>query len=229
VALLGLTAASVALAQWIVFDDWGGYGGTLLRLSSAAGTPMAMFHWNPLPGFLGFLFSPNRGAILFWPLFFCGMPYGAAHFRRTLLPHIRRAKGFSTREWTLETAILVGAAAYFVQLCFVDFWFAEWSFGPRYLYELSVAIALATAWCAQHAGRLGKAAIGFALVWSIGIHGAGALLFDPYVWHSASATATRERLWNFDDLLIADTFEAGLVTQRPNQKRALDRLKRLGY
>jgi hypothetical protein len=201
----------------------------------------ATFHTDAAQAFFSLLFSPNRGALVFFPLLFFLLPLLLRHQRfglgwAKLLERIRRL------DWTVDRKdrdqavfqiAILGTALYLIALSFVNYWHGSWGYGPRYLHDIQIAVWFPLSlffyrtWKSTTNQRGMKAAMGIAAVWSIFLHGLGHRNFTLYVWNQEVRPHGFQSAWNTQNLQIVRTWNAG-----PSAKRVMsskDRLERLGY
>src|SRR5262249_14495196 len=131
----GAGVSATAVIYQSVYGNWLGFYGVLTR-------GVSVYRENPLPGAVGLLFSPNYGAIVFFPLLLL-VPYLWHKFMP--VPSLSQSviRAFSgtfdpatTRMQRFSLVLALGSAAYLVSLAFLDFWHGSWAYGPRYLYDL---------------------------------------------------------------------------------------------
>lgn len=246
----GLSAALVCLGQDVVYGTPGGWR-FLLRNSSLAFSPNDQtWDWNFLPGFFGLLFSPNRGAIVFFPLLllvpylwfklgpwteFQGLIRDA--FRLRLLAGWRNDQQKLKIRVSFSLILICGSVLYFLSIAVVTFWHSTWSYGPRYLYDLLpwvwpfLTLAFWKLLTAKKKSErllpswLLPVMILFALQ-GVVVHWLGHRNFDIYVWNFKRHTDSA-RAWDYKDFMMIDVWNAGQNT--PRWPDALQRLKRLGF
>ena len=185
--------------------------------------------WQPnfLRGFFGMLFSPNRGAIVFFPLLLW-VPY----LWKKLIPSSKIPKSFSD-------SIAMGSMLYFGVLCFLVYWHSTWSYGPRYLYDLLPYIWIpltlmfkdALEWASARKPRLPAPVIILCLICALEgviVHGLGNYNYDLYVWNHRMSPVGDEAAWDFRNWMMLDVWKADseISTRYP---KGLERLKQYGF
>lgn len=229
----------------VYYGHWMGWRGYLSSMYQVKAYDPAKI----LEGFPGVLFSPNRGAIVFFPLLFL-IPYFWYKFIPSLPIKSILGKALLLKLPTLKNSLILGipesvgvvmalgSIAYFISLCCIPFWHCTWSYGVRYLYDFQaylwivVPFVLKEIW-KWYKGKklfLPRWALGlfiWCLIQGAGIHWLGHNNFDIYVWNSKSDEDESIKAWRFDDLMIVDTWRAGSNANRWNN--ALERLLQYGF
>jgi len=246
-ACIGSTVLLVAPLTIIYINIYGdplGWQGLLARLSPG----MPVYRLNFLPGLAGLLVSPNRGAIVFFPLlllipFFWWKLLPKVEFLRTVktvlkfrIPKLGKKVERGIPQ-AFSQVLALSCILYFASLCFLDWWHSTWSFGPRYLYNfqpcLWPAVALAihslinrTAHQQAKLPTWSYALLIIFAIQGIGVHWLGQRNFDIYVWNYKKRFV-EARAWHFNDFMLVDVWKVG-----PTEGRwpgALERLKSHGY
>ncbi|OFZ80259.1 MAG: hypothetical protein A2583_14850 [Bdellovibrionales bacterium RIFOXYD1_FULL_53_11] len=198
-------------------------------------------------GIAGLLVSPNRGAIVFFPLLILAPylwyrllpPVGIRESLASVFkldfsawnPGSRSPLGMFTR------VLALGAIIYFIAISGIEFWHSTWSYGPRYLYELVPATVLAVAFGVQEIllaldrkkTRISRIVMLLLVVFAlqgVAVHWLGHGNYDLYVWNSKKFVDD-SRAWNFNDLMLGDVIRAGSNDGR--YPGALYRLKKYGF
>ena len=244
--LTAYTLVFLALALpiiWINVTYYGHASGYLGVLADDA-RRLGWGQWNVnfLPGFFTLLFSPNRGAILFFPFLLltpwltkASRPVSVWKYWKGVLKSAPDSFGPDSYLTLLST----GAALYFAMLCCYYLWHGGWAYGPRYLYDLEPylwpAIALLVkdvlTWMKTKSRPRIRLLHAIALLFtleSIFVHALGHRNFDIYVWHYERGTeVTHAKAWNFDYTLLGETWKAG--SNRYRWPSAADRLRNYGF
>lgn len=237
--------AGLAAFYLSTYGNWMGWRGVL---TTGPGR-IELFEPNPIPGLLGLLFSPNRGAIVFFPLLLL-VPYLwirfmprvplAETFRSLIQFHAPRFKG-KPRNGVPEnfaTVSLLGCALYFLSLMFLTFWHSTWSWGARYLYDFLPYLWLPVTFAIRDLGeaiegrkfvlpRWALALFAVFAIQGIFIHALGHRNFDIYVWNWRHHGTPRAALWDLSDLMVVETWDAG--SNHDRWPDAIGRLKRYGF
>lgn len=224
-----------------LYGSWMGFRGLLGTIISDSGAPM---YGNPLEGLLGILFSPNRGALFFFPLLFL-MPWFWLHFMPKLHPlldakNLLKGKLPSSKQASTASSILTpglsaclfyGVALYLAQICCLQFWHSTWSYGPRYLYDplpyLWPVVALGIE--AARKRKITRGLTGLAVLWAawgVLIHGLGHRNFHLYLWNG-DHVQTEDYVWDVNPAFLEKVWDAG--SNRHVYPSALGRLKSHGY
>jgi hypothetical protein len=162
---------------------------------------------NPLPGFLGTLFSPSRGLMVFCPwvaLAVVALPW--SWFR---IPHRSAAR------WAVA-----GLLPYLALLSSYTVWWAGHTFGPRYWTDavppLAIALAAALSWASARA-RPVLVALALAVVWSVGVQLLGVTIY-PTSWNLAPTNVDRDhaRLWDWKDTELRRCLTRALGRRGPD-------------
>jgi lipid-A-disaccharide synthase-like uncharacterized protein len=186
-----LSAAAVAVAFAIV--DQVLYGQVLQSYFRASRLALS---GNAVEALLGNLVSPGRGLLVFVPLTFvavCGV-------------------SFKIRAHTLDgldVAIIASAVGYWVVVSLFPHWWGGYSFGPRFLDDVTPFIAWfllptfsTVAKASRPRMRAGLIAVAVLILTSVAINARGAI--DPataaWNWTPTDVGATHARLWDWTDL-----------------------------
>lgn len=232
----------------MVYGYYGGYGAWLIDLAP----DWVLTRWNILPGFFGLLLSPNRGAIVFFP-FLILIPFvwsrflGATRIERVWkkvlcfeIPKLSAEKHAGIPE-SFSQILAFGCLAYFLSLTPLTFWHATWSYGARYLYDLTPFVWPVVTLMIQDlvvkkkpslsAKRLGPTVRVLFIacgIWQVFVHGLGNRNFDIYVWnYNASNDDSDDRYWDFNDFMLTEVWNAGPKESRWSD--AYERLKKFGF
>jgi len=222
------------------------YGGPLGWISALAlppNVPEVTYRAEFYLGFLGLLFSPNRGAITFFPLLLLvpliwmrmmpemGFSALARSVTRLRLPKLE-ASSVSGVPGPLAQAWGLGAILYLAHISFVDFWHSTWSYGARYLYDVLPLIWPAVGVAFGEVEKYLKGAKSKLRRWQVTIiiaasiqgfliHWLGHRNFDIYVWNFP-AQVDEARAWNLKDFMLIEVWKAGSNSQRhPDARRRL--------
>ncbi len=207
------------------------YGFTLGAYGVIASLPgVETWRANGFAGLMGLLFSPNRGAIVFFPLFLW-FPYYWWKFLKT------DTQIFSKN---FQTAIALGILLYITSLSFLIYWHGGWSYGGRYLYNILPYVWIPItfmvndfiSWINSKKTTLSKWVLILSIfcgLESVFIHGLGHYNFDLYVWNFIIRDVNDRTVWDFDELLIKHTWDAGSNAHRWDHKTALQRLHEYGF
>jgi len=205
----GLAASSVAVALvvpvWLANLRWfGSVLGAAPMLEALHDTVHATSGTFSLSsgGFLGLIFSPNRGLVVFSPVVAVVV---------VALPGILRATWSSPLPWCAVAAMLqfVLYASYVV-------WWGGHTYGPRYMLDvLPLLIPLAIVAMKRIQGRALPLLATASLVWSVGVAGLGAFVYPHERWNTDPADVDRnhERLWDWSDMQIRRCLTAGASPQ----------------
>lgn len=234
---------AVTMANLGVYNYYTGFYGVIS--GSNAGVPIIQV--NFLKGMLGVLFSPNRGAITFFPLLFLLPLFWSSGRREKIVTKIRelishalalakRARGSVGRE-SFFLVLLMGFWTYFTYIWTVPFWHTTWSYGSRYLYDMQPIIwpffafgfaALVRRWKGELdaiSRPLAAALILFSLQ-GVFVHWLGHRNYDLYTWN-AKAHVDDARCWDITDPMLLEVWKAGSNDKRWNS--VLERLKTYGF
>lgn len=203
---------------------------------------------------LGLLLSPNRGALVFFPLLLLTPwlwrrympPLQVRKALRDLLAfRIPAAAGLRVHGITpaFSRALAAGAVTYLLLIARRPDWHANWSYGPRYLYEIQPLVwpaitvgfsRLGQDWAAFRQARRKPTVPRWAQILlvagsllGIGVHALGHLNYDLYVWNFGHGEIRNEDAWDTQDAMIPAVWEAG--SNRDRRTDALTRLKDYGY
>jgi len=150
-------------------------------------------------GFIGLIFSPNRGLLMFSPIVLvaaAGIPVAVREGWRSALP------------WCGAAAI-----AQYVLYASYGVWWGGHTFGPRYMLDvLPLLIPLAAAGVAdRRVPRAAAVAAAAALAWSMAVAATGAFVFPNERWNLLPEDVDRhhERLWDWSDTQIARAWRSG--------------------
>lgn len=204
---------------------------------------------NGFKGFLGLLFSPNRGAIVFFPLLFI-IPF----LWKKLVPDMNLKNLFgeclklkfsplsgSSKYGIPENfagVLVLSSVAYFISLCFIVFWHNTWSYGARFLYDfqpflwpfVTVLIWELWKWIRTRRSALHGVVhvlVVYCMLQGIFVHVLGHRNNDLYVWNSKFGNVGDDEAWNFNDLMLVDVWKAG--SNKGRWDDALKRLHEKGY
>lgn len=127
--LLGLLICFLGLA-WNLYnfdDPLGGY----VSLGSAYKVTFYKFSVTQfIQGFLGLLFSPSRGILVFSPIMLLGIP--------GLWQAAKKYK--VSQDERLILSLAMAAVALFLSYCFYTIWWSGGSYGPRFLSDISPVV-----------------------------------------------------------------------------------------
>lgn len=149
-------------------------------------------------GFLGLLFSPNRGLLIFSPV----VAFAAAG-----LPAALRADGRSPVAWCGAAAAL----QFVFYGCYVVWWGGH-TYGPRYMLDvLPLLVPMAIVAVPRIRGRVLPLLATASLAWSIGVAALGAFVYPHDRWNTDPASVDRfhGRLWDWSDTQIRRCWLAG--------------------
>ena len=148
----------------------------------------AGFDGEMLHGMLGVLFSPNRGLLVFDPIFVPSLAILVASFFSHTIPVLYR-----------YLAVATGLTL----LCYSrwSMWWGGWCFSYRLLIELVpiLVVALALAWQRWISGRrMAKWCFGIALFYSFGVHFLGAFYYPASKFDTSpdNIDDDQRRLWD---------------------------------
>lgn len=162
----------------------------------------AFFTGGPVPvgslaiGGIGLLISPSRGLLVYAPWLVVSLAALAASWR-----------GRADRDRLLLRYGSLSFLGVWVLFGSYTDWWGGWTFGDRYLSDLSplYALALADAWRRGWFARpLARAGLAVAIGWSVMLQTVGAGLY-PYMWNgrhwdvTPNIDATPWRLWDWTD------------------------------
>jgi hypothetical protein len=196
-------------------------------------------------GFVGLLFSPNRGAIVFYPLFLFAPFVWKKLFPALELKRLwkekttRPASGKQLIPENFHQVTALGVLGYFFFLCFIRYWHGTWGYGPRYLYDtlpyiwpsVTVLLIEVGGWLRSEKTLLPRWALALAVVacvQSVAIHALGHMNYSLYIWNHYVVPVNDEKAWKFDELMLKHVWRAGSNQDRWKDD-ALSRLKKLGY
>lgn len=196
----GAGAASIlaALLAFNVFTHGDPSGGAatlesaeIHRMTHAVDSP---WNANPLPGLFGILMSPNRGLLIYMPVIFVAA-MGATR--------LARSRDGRWRIVLPTVAFLASWSTYAV-------WWGGHSYGPRYAADLAAPLALMAGAALEDPRRIGrylKAAVVFALAWSVLVQALGAAAYPRGEWNGRPTDVDRahHRLWDWRDSQIVRT------------------------
>jgi hypothetical protein len=163
------------------------------------------------------LVSPNRGLLVFSPLIVVLAVAGT----------IRAVRGGAGLGRSLRrlAALLAGAvAAQWIAVSTFPHWWAGYSYGPRFLTEAMVPMAVLAAPALERIGALTAwswrerrgvlAAVAVLAVWSVGAHAQPAFLPRSHCWNATPDIDTHpERVWDWSDpQLLAGARSVRLLT-----------------
>lgn len=226
--------------SWAVYGSVVGQYGVIEQMSGGSS-----WHWNAFAGLAGLLFSPNRGAIVFFPLLLLVPFYWKKLMPspRMELPYFWRAKKVKVNSLekiptSFSQALALSAVIYFISLCFLVYWHGTWAYGPRYLYNIlpyiwpPITLALSDFRNAVTGKkfRLPRWALALTLIASLEgvfVHGLGHRNYDPYVWNFFVVPVDDEKSWSYREFMLTHVWRAGSNLGR--YPDALDRLKRYGF
>jgi hypothetical protein len=198
-----VTAALAALfvAQYRWFGDvLGGFAAMQrVEVTPAEHGVTSSFSSQPWVGALGLLVSPNRGLLIFSPVFalvFAGVRRSIREF-----PDLRLG-------W-----LPVASAALFVVYACYSVWWGGFTFGPRYMMDLLVPLTPAAA-CGVEAAlarRWSRWLAGAALAWSVVVSATGAFMYPNDQWNATSESVDTHhaRLWDWRDPQIVRAWQRG--------------------
>lgn len=239
--LLPFGAGVVATAEIYeaVYGHWLGFY-NIVNLSA----DMKLYRWDPLPGAAGLLFSPNRGAIVFFPLLLV-LPY--LWYKLMPVPSLIGAMNRAitgtydatvTRMQRFSLVLALGSATYFFSVSILDFWHGSWSYGSRYLYDLQPYVWAPITLALADLGRLLTrqrpllapailAAVLLLGLQGVVIHGLGHRNGDIYIWNLRHSPVDDKATWDMNDWIVADTWKAG--SNRDRWPSAIERLRQYGF
>jgi hypothetical protein len=152
-------------------------------------TPESGFQGRMLHGLLGVLLNPNRGLLVFDPIFVPALAILAVSFFSRTIPVLYR---------------YLAVATALTLLCYSRWWmwWGGWCFSYRLLIELVpiLILALALAWQRWISGRrLATWCFGISLFYSFGVHFLGAFYYPASQFDSSPDSIDEARIWNVRD------------------------------
>jgi hypothetical protein len=206
---------------------YGFYSGAYGVIASLPG----VITWSPnaFANIMGLLFSPNRGAIVFFPLLLL-VPY---YWKMYLSEN-------STFNKKFQVSLISGMGLYLLVLSFLFYWHGGWAYGGRYLYNIlpyvwipiTFMINDIVTWIGSKKHVLPRWALVLSIlcaVESVFVHGLGHYNFDLYVWNYVVRDVNNRTVWDFDELLVKHTWDAGSNAHRWDNTNALKRLREYGF
>jgi hypothetical protein len=206
--MLGMAGVLACVVIWNLSVVGRALGG-LAVLESAdvhQQTHMVQSTWtlNLAVGALGILVSPNRGLLVFMPLVCWTVVGGARLWRRSIEARLTIV---------LPTLLyVIGWSAYRV-------WWGGHSYGPRYIADLVVPLAVMGAATLfddpVSVSRWSRTAAAVALAWGITVQAVGAFCYPGGQWNDTPVDVDHQhaRLWDWSDLEIVRTATAGPYTK----------------
>jgi hypothetical protein len=159
---------------------------------------------NLLAGLAGSLVSPNRGLLVFCPVFL----FAAIGVYRWL-------RGWRAPHPEIYPICLLVATAQLLLIARSRLWYGGFSYGPRLLADVMpcLVILLIPAMHLIENSRTWKLVFAAALAWSILVQGIGAFCYPNGHWDALPqpVDARQERLWDWRDSQIWRTARAGPV------------------
>jgi len=161
---------------------------------------------NFLPGLYGFLFSANRGLVVFTPVVFLAVAGAERAWRRGQDDPV--------------TWLAVAAAATVLLYGFYTVWWGGWSYGPRYGCDILPLLGVMMAGGLQRAWPLRRArvAVIVAVVFSVSVQLVGFLSYTPGRWNlygrwgdQLNVDLYHQRLWDWGDWMVLRYLRAGLA------------------
>jgi hypothetical protein len=150
--------------------------------------------------FAALLVSPSRGIFVFSPVLLFALP-GAV-----------RAWRSSERNARLVALLALACVVLAVQYAFFRYWWAGYTYGPRFLTDVAAVAALALAYALpKHPRSLAGATFALALAWSVAVQFAGtASGAAGSDWNAVPVSIDRapERVWPLADDQIARNMRA---------------------
>ena len=192
----GCAAVPVGIVLVYNFQFFGRAGGTY-----PAGW---LLQGNLLAGLTGLLVSPNRGLLVFCPVFLFSIAGVYLWVRGWRTPHPE-----------IYPICLLVAAAHVLLIARSRLWYGGFSYGPRLLSDVMpcLVILLIPAMHLIENSRSWKHVFAAALAWSVLVQGIGAFCYPNGHWDALpqSVDARQERLWDWRDNQILRTARAGPV------------------
>lgn len=198
-------------------------------------------------GLPGLLFSPNRGAITFFPLLLL-VPYfwkklmPPLSLRQTLdqlrffrLPVITSSES-SLLPSSFGRCLFAASSLYLLSISSLEFWHSTWSYGPRYLYDLLpyvwIPITLGIYECtkAKEKSKFPQWVAILTLFCSlegIFVHAMGHEKYHLYLWNHRKKANTDRDAWDFSDPMLLEVWRS--PSNRDYYPDAFRRLKKWGY
>jgi len=188
---LYLLLFAAVLVPWIIYNV-SAYGSGLPDYYTNPSWAPANNRWE---GFLGTLFSPSRGLLVFSPVLifsFWGMFLG-----------FRDKPGL-----TLNTCMAGAITAHWISFSMLSYWWAGHSYGPRYFTDilpyfilLLVTALERLAFCGGRVEKVLRLIFIALFAFSVFVHARGALNRDVLEWNvrPANIAHTKERLWDWSD------------------------------
>lgn len=154
-------------------------------------------------GFLGLLFSPNRGLLAFTPVALVGFAGMAIAFRQ-----------WRTRP--LLASFSAAAILYALAHCAFLHWSGGWSFGPRYLIELLPILGLASPLALGRMNRGWLLAACVLAAWSFAVQLDGVCCFGASRWESRMGESLEAHAWDWRHLELWEDFlvRTGMIRSR---------------
>ena len=175
------------------------------------GTPLPPYYWSYdvtspyvmsarrfAAGLAGHLLSPNRGLLVFMPIFVFSL-WGMAQTWHSRAPQA-----------ALYRALALAVVVHWVMISVLARkWWAGWSFGPRHLAEMVpvlVVLLVPAIDGARTASRRARALLAplalVALAWSLFVAVHGATSLAPSAWNATPVNVDEhpERVWDWHDL-----------------------------
>jgi hypothetical protein len=199
----GLLAVLLA-AQWRWFGHLLGAIPLLEQLHPDVHAVSGSFSREPWVGAAGLLVSPSRGLFVYSPVVLIAL-FG-------IMPALR-----ARRDCGLGWALL-GALALYAGYSLYTVWWGGHSYGPRYLLDFVVVLAVPAGVALEGVlrGRLARAACAVALAWSMIAAGTGAFFANTWNTSPASVDRNHARLWEWHDPQILRAWQSGLSPQNFN-------------
>ncbi len=183
------------------------------------------------------LFSPNRGALVFFPFLILApwLSRMAGPWKANLRAFVRSRKAPPTRAGqppaglpaSFAGYLVVAVPLYVIMLATLPSWHATWSYGSRYLFDLGpflfpfVALAIERAMSVASRGRRGgargadagprwlAAALAFASLQAVFIHGMGHRNYDVWVWNFEMQPITTSKTWHLANPMLVEVWRRG--------------------
>jgi len=228
-----------------------GWRDALMQVNTETSPQDQFWTLNIFPGLLGLLFSPNRGAIVFFPLLLL-VPFIWHRYYpiRTLPSLIKNSIRLDFGQWHSSkivrgipvdflTFLIAGTILFLTSISALTFWHSTWSYGARYLYNLLPFTWIFLTLVFQDIidsinERKLKPPVWLVTLFTlfslqgVFIHWLGHRNFDIYVWNSKIVDIQDRHAWDFDNLMIPEVIEAGENYKRW-PKDALTRLRHYGF
>jgi len=205
---LFLVSTPFLLYNMYYFDSlFGGYGNLLSEFS---------LNFHVIDHLMGLLISPSRGILIYSPIIIFSI-FGFAE--------VRKIDNINTR----NLLILFGLAAFLQVLIYSCFsvWWSGGSYGPRFLTGMLPILAIfmgiyfnKIVFANRHSAKriILLCLILILIIWSVFVQVIGVFYYPNGNWNGSPEIIDQstERLWNWNDMEIFRTYDAGPIRPSPS-------------